>query len=109
MQWHHDKYHGAYVNNLNAALKDRPEPQAKPLHDLIAHLADLPEDVRTVVRNSADGHANYKMFWQAMGGKGGESDCDHAVAIARDFGFSSARSFAFFGDFSHGLLLPRPS
>jgi superoxide dismutase len=46
------------VSNLNAALKDHPEQQAKPLHELIAHLADVSEDIPTVVRNKAGGHAN---------------------------------------------------
>jgi superoxide dismutase, Fe-Mn family len=86
MQLHHDKHHAAYVNNLNGALKDHPELHARPLHELVAHLADAPEDIRTVVRNNAGGHANHTMFWQIMGGKGGEPDGDLAAAIARDFG-----------------------
>ncbi len=86
MQLHHDKHHAAYVNNLNAALKDHADLQAKPLHELIAHLADAPEDIRTVLRNNAGGHANHTMFWQVMGGRGGEPDGELAAAIARDFG-----------------------
>jgi hypothetical protein len=72
MQSHHNKHHGAYVNSLDAALKDRPKLQTKPLHELIAHLVDVPEDIRTVVRNNAGGHANHTMFWQLVGGKGGD-------------------------------------
>jgi Fe-Mn family superoxide dismutase len=52
MQLHHDKHHTAYVNNLNAVLKDHAELQAMPLHDLIAHPADAPEDIRTIIRNN---------------------------------------------------------
>ena len=86
MQIHHDKHHAADVNNLNAALKDQPDLQAKSLPDLLAHVADLPESIRTAVRNNAGGHANHTMFWQILGGKGGEPDGDLAAAIARDFG-----------------------
>ena len=86
MQLHHDKHHAAYVNNLNAALKDDVDLRAKPLPDLIANLADVPENIRTIVRNNAGGHANHSMFWRVMGGKGGEPDGDLAAAIARDFG-----------------------
>ena len=86
MQLHHDKHHAAYVSNLNAALKDHADLQAKPLPELLAHLSDAPEDIRTAVRNNAGGHANHTMFWQVMGGKGGEPDGDLATAIARDFG-----------------------
>jgi Fe-Mn family superoxide dismutase len=86
MQLHHDKHHAAYVNNLNAALKDQPDFQTKALPELLAHLGDLPEAIRMVVRNNAGGHANHTMFWQVMGGKGGEPDSDLAAAITRDFG-----------------------
>ena len=86
MQLHHDKHHAAYVSNLNAALKDHVDLQAKPLPELLANLSDVPEDIRTIVRNNAGGHANHTMFWQVIGGKGGEPDGDLAGAIARDFG-----------------------
>src|SRR3984957_1358684 len=72
MQLHHDKHHGAYVSNLNAALKDHADLQGKPLHDLLMNLGDVPEAIRATVRNNAGGHANHTMFWQIMGGKGGE-------------------------------------
>jgi len=67
-------------------LKDQPDFHAKPLQDLLAHSSDLPETIRTAVRNNAGGHANHTMFWQIMGGKGGEPDGDLAAAITRDFG-----------------------
>ena len=43
MEIHHDKHHAAYVNNLNAALKDHPDHQGKPIEELIADLNALPE------------------------------------------------------------------
>ena len=103
MQLHHDKHHAAYVNNLNAALKDHVDLQAKPLPDLIANLADVPEDIRTIVRNNAGGHANHSMFWQVMGGKGGEperrsSRCDRAgfgafAKLREEFNKAASRVF----------------
>jgi Fe-Mn family superoxide dismutase len=86
MQLHHDKHHAAYVANLNAALKEHADWQGKPLHELLAHIADVPEDIRTTVRNNAGGHANHTMFWQVIGGKGGEPAGDLATAITRDLG-----------------------
>lgn len=86
MQLHHDKHHAAYVANLNAALKDHPDLHDIPLKDLLARIQTLPETIRTVVRNNAGGHANHTMFWQVMGGKGGEPTGDVAAAIARNFG-----------------------
>ena len=95
MQLHHDKHHAAYVNNLNTALKDHPELQDMPLQDLLAHLPSLPEAIRTTVRNNAGGHANHTMFWQVMGGKGGEPTGDVAMVIVRDFGSLDALKASF--------------
>ena len=43
MEIHHGKHHAAYVNNLNAALKEHPEHQGKTLEALISNLNALPE------------------------------------------------------------------
>src|SRR5262249_33734022 len=66
MEIHHDKHHAAYVNNLNAALKDHPDHQGKTIEALIANLNALPEGIRTAVRNNGGGHANHSLFWQIM-------------------------------------------
>jgi Fe-Mn family superoxide dismutase len=86
MEIHHDRHHQAYVNNLNAALKDNVALSGLPLHDLLAKLADVPETIRTTVRNNAGGHANHTMFWQVMGPGGGAPQGDLLAAITRDFG-----------------------
>ena len=73
MEIHHDKHHAAYVNNLNAALKDQPDHQGKPIEELIANLDAVPEAIRTAVRNNGGGHANHSLFWTIMKpGGGGE-------------------------------------
>src|SRR5215212_9197265 len=59
MEIHHDRHHAAYVNNLNNAAKDHAVLGSTPLHDLLAKLQDVPEAVRTVVRNNGGGHANH--------------------------------------------------
>jgi Fe-Mn family superoxide dismutase len=66
MEIHHDKHHAAYVNNLNAALEKAPEFQSRSLDDLLRHLDQLPESIRTAVRNNAGGHVNHTMFWEIM-------------------------------------------
>jgi len=63
---HHGAHHAAYVKNLNAALEKYPEWQNKTIEDIITSLNDVPEDVRTVVRNNGGGHYNHSMFWQMM-------------------------------------------
>ena len=87
MTIHHDKHHAAYVTNLNAALEKHPELSSWSLNDLIQKLNDVPEDIRTAVRNHGGGHYNHDMFWQIMAPKaGGEPKGALAGAITADFG-----------------------
>ncbi|NIX76766.1 superoxide dismutase [Microvirga terricola] len=86
MELHHDRHHAAYVANLNAALSQHGEAAKMPLQDLLANLAQLPETIRTSVRNNGGGHANHTMFWQLMGGSGGMPDGEVKAAIDRDLG-----------------------
>src|SRR5512142_3359111 len=71
MQIHHDKHHGAYVTNLNAALDKHPDLKGKSVEDILRSLNSVPEDIRTAVRNNGGGHANHSMFWRIMKPNGG--------------------------------------
>jgi len=86
MEIHHGKHHAAYVNNLNAALAQNAEAAKMPLQDMLANLSKVPDSIRTAVRNNGGGHANHTMFWQIMGGSGGEPSGDLKAAIDRDLG-----------------------
>ncbi len=87
MEIHHDKHHAAYINNLNAALKDHPAHQGKTIEALIADLNALPEAIRTAVRNNGGGHANHSLFWQIMKpGGGGEPTGAIGAALASELG-----------------------
>ncbi len=86
MEIHHDRHHQTYVTNLNNAVKDHSNVAAMPLQDILAKLGQMPEGVRTALRNSGGGHANHAMFWQIMGPGGGEPDGELNGAIQRDFG-----------------------
>jgi superoxide dismutase, Fe-Mn family len=87
MQIHHDKHHQAYVNNLNAALKDSPALLKKPIGDILKDIKQVPENIRTAVINNGGGHANHTLFWTIMGPKaGGEPTGPLAKAIDSAFG-----------------------
>lgn len=66
MQIHHDKHHGAYVKNLNDALSGNDALLGMSIEDLLKDLSQVPEVVRTKVRNNGGGHANHSLFWQIM-------------------------------------------
>ena len=71
MEIHHDKHHGAYVTNLNAALEGT-EWTDQPHRGRPARTSTIvPEDKRTAVRNNGGGHANHTLFWEIMGPNGG--------------------------------------
>jgi Fe-Mn family superoxide dismutase len=85
MRVHHDKHHQAYVDNANNALQGT-EWADRSVEDVLASLDILPEDIRTIVRNNAGGHANHSVFWEIMSPDGGgEPEGELAEAIG-DFG-----------------------
>src|SRR6185369_3498587 len=90
MQIHHDKHHAAYVNNLNAAVKDHPNLPGD-IEQLLRGISSVPEAIRTAVRNNGGGHANHSLFWEIMKpGGGGEPTGDLADAINDLWGDSDA-------------------
>ncbi|HEX8732818.1 MAG TPA: superoxide dismutase [Ktedonobacterales bacterium] len=92
MQLHHDKHHQAYVNNLNAALQGLSQFDGVSVEDLMRRINDVPENVRTAVRNNGGGHANHSMFWQIMGPNGGGAPTG-ALADAINSTFGSFDQF----------------
>jgi len=71
MEIHHSKHHGAYVNNLNAALEKHAAFQKKEVEDLLSSLSDLPTEIQTAVRNNGGGHLNHSLFWRWIAPGGG--------------------------------------
>ena len=87
MQIHHGKHHQTYVNNLNAAVEKAPELGSWSLDDLMRRINEVPESVRTAVRNNGGGHWNHTLFWEVMGPKaGGEPSGALADAVKQSFG-----------------------
>lgn len=85
MQVHHTKHHQTYIDKLNAALQDHPKFMEFDPEKLLRHLAEVPESIRTAVRNHGGGHANHSFFWPILKKEvpiGGEI----AKAIAARFG-----------------------
>ncbi|HUX85398.1 MAG TPA: superoxide dismutase [Chloroflexota bacterium] len=87
MRIHHDRHHGAYVSNLNAAVEKHPELFSKSVEELISNLSAVPEDIRTAVRNNGGGHANHSLFWTILGpNAGGQPTGTLSDAINKTFG-----------------------
>jgi Fe-Mn family superoxide dismutase len=86
MELHRRFHHGAQVNNLNAAVASHSAVARMSVDEILAKHAEMPDAVRTAIRNNGGGHANHTMFWTIMGGRGGDPGGELAAAIARDFG-----------------------
>jgi len=69
MEIHHSKHHAAYTNNLNAALDSKGI--TKTIEELLTGLEQLPEDIRTAVRNNGGGYYNHDLFWKGISPDGG--------------------------------------
>ncbi|MDQ6820331.1 MAG: superoxide dismutase [Solirubrobacteraceae bacterium] len=91
MRVHHDKHHGAYVTNANAALEGT-EWSDKPVEEVLKDLDALPDDKRTAVRNNGGGHYNHSLFWEWMSPDGG-GEPDGALRDALDSAFGSFDDF----------------
>jgi len=87
MEIHHTKHHQAYINNVNKALEGYPELQQKSIEELLREINELPEAIRTNVRNNGGGHANHSLFWTIMKPQGGGTPTGElAEAIHATFG-----------------------
>jgi Fe-Mn family superoxide dismutase len=66
MEIHHTKHHQAYVTNLNNALRGQEQLKDMELDKLLRNVSEIPENIRTAVRNHGGGHANHSFFWPTL-------------------------------------------
>jgi len=92
MQLHHDKHHQTYVTNLNNALQGQDQFASMSVEDVVRNINQVPENIRTAVRNNGGGHANHSMFWQIMKPNGGGQPSG-ALANAINSAFGSFDQF----------------
>ncbi len=92
MELHHAKHHQAYVDKLNAALQGHEGHAPETIEELLRRIDEVPEEIRTAVRNHGGGHANHSFFWQIMApaGQGGEPSAELTTAIGASFGSMDA-------------------
>jgi Fe-Mn family superoxide dismutase len=102
MEIHHTKYHQTYIDKLNAAIKGQQHIEKLSAEKLVRDLNEIPDSIRTAVRNHGGGHANHSFFWPILK-KGVEQKGPVVDAIANKFGsfgdfkatFSSAATLLF--------------
>lgn len=92
MELHHSKHHQTYVDKLNTAIDNAPALKERPLESLLTDLDQLPEAVRTAIRNNGGGHLNHTLFWQWMSPDGGGQPTGE-LASAIDAKYGSFQGF----------------
>jgi Fe-Mn family superoxide dismutase len=107
MEIHHDRHHKAYVDNLNKAIDGQASLANKTIEQLIREINQVPENIRTAVRNNGGGHINHTMFWEIMGPKGGGEPtgqlADDIKKVFGDYnGFKAKMKEAGLGRFGSG-------
>ena len=63
---HYSKHHATYLKNLNAALDKYPQYFEWSLEKILSHLDQIPEDIRTPVRNNGGGVYNHNIYWGTL-------------------------------------------
>lgn len=88
MEVHHGKHHQAYIDKLNAAIEKHPELKNYKVEDLLFDFSNVPEDIKTAVRNHGGGHSNHSLFWNWMTSSTRDRELNGEIieAIKRDFG-----------------------
>lgn len=88
MEIHHTKHHAGYTNNLNATLEKHPKLKLLSIEDILSKLDEIPEDIRTAVRNNGGGYHNHSLYWEIMK-PGGSKEPDSELAGIIDGTFGS--------------------
>lgn len=70
LTFHHDKHYQTYVDNLNKILADYPDLQSMTLEELLININDLPNEIKTPIRNNAGGVFNHQLYFACMQGNG---------------------------------------
>lgn len=88
MAIHHGRHHKAYVDNLNAKVKDYPALSSTSLEDIQAQISRYD----AAVRNNAGGHYNHSLFWTLMApiGQGGTASPALKAKLIQSFGSEAA-------------------
>jgi Fe-Mn family superoxide dismutase len=82
MEIHLNKHHGAYVTNLNNAVKGT-DLEKIDMQDLFENISKYP----LAVRNNGGGHYNHSLFWKVISPNGGGLPTGIIMAaIEKDFG-----------------------
>jgi superoxide dismutase, Fe-Mn family len=87
VELHYTKHHNTYLTNMNNAFEKHPRFFDMRIEDILRDLNQVPEEIRTVIRNNGGGFYNHNIYWAIMGpNKGGQPTGRLSDAINQAFG-----------------------
>lgn len=66
MRLHHEKHLQAYIDNLNAVLKEEPQAQSLSLQQMLQCPALLPARIRIPAQRNAGGVYNHRLYFSGL-------------------------------------------
>jgi len=63
---HYGKHHATYLSKLNAVLEDFPQILNMNIEEILRDLTQVPESIRTVVRNNGGGYYHHNLWWEQL-------------------------------------------
>lgn len=66
LHFHHDKHLQTYIDNLNKALEGHQRYYTWTVEELIAKSDELPQSIRTAVKNNGGGVFNHILYFECM-------------------------------------------
>lgn len=87
MEIHHDKHHGTYTSNLNAALQGTAL-EGKSIEEVLKNISAHP----VAVRNNGGGFYNHNFFWEIMT-PGGAKQPEGELLKSLESAFGSYQGF----------------
>jgi superoxide dismutase, Fe-Mn family len=86
MRVHHQKHHRAYTDKFNAAIEGNTLLADKTAEEIIRTLSEVPEEIRTAVRNNGGGFINHSFFWESLSPEKQEIPKEIEDKVKEDFG-----------------------
>jgi Fe-Mn family superoxide dismutase len=63
---HYSKHHATYTKNLNIALEKFPQFYEWKIQQILSKLDQIPEEIRTAVKNNGGGYHNHILYWESL-------------------------------------------
>ena len=92
MTIHHTKHHQGYTNKYNAAVEGTPLAN-KDVDEVLLNLNNVPENIRTAVRNNGGGFSNHSLFWKNLCPASESGEPSPALLEAINTAFGSLDAF----------------